>query len=226
MRLPDEVSQAEWQAAHDRLLAKEKAATRARDELAAERRELPMLRLPKAYSFTGPDGPLALPDLFEGRRQLIVYHFMLAPGAEHICEGCALFTDMVGEISHLHARDTSFTLVSRAPLPELEAVRRRMGWTLPWVSSDGSDFNDDLGVTIDGHETFGLSVLVRDDEGGVFRTYATNGRGVEALGSVWTFLDLTPLGRQETWERTPAGRPQSEPYAWWRLHDAYEKGTA
>jgi predicted dithiol-disulfide oxidoreductase (DUF899 family) len=105
-------------------------------------------------------------------------------------------------------------------LPELVPFKRRMGWSVPWVSSFGSDFNDDFGVTIDGRETFGLSVFLREGES-VFRTYFTNGRGVERLGSVWTFLDLTPFGRQETWEQTPAGRPQSAPYEWWRLHDDY-----
>jgi predicted dithiol-disulfide oxidoreductase (DUF899 family) len=225
MNLPSEVSQAEWEAARDRLLVKEKASTRARDELAAERRELPMVRIARDYTLTGPSGPLTLLDLFEGHRQLIVYHFMFAPGTEHVCEGCSLFTDNVGDISHLKARDTSFALVSRALLAELERFKRRMGWTIPWVSSFGSDFNDDLGVTRDGRETFGLSVFLRDGER-VFRTYFTNGRGVEALGSTWTFLDLTPLGRQEDWERTPAGRPQSEPYTWWRLHDDYGKESA
>jgi predicted dithiol-disulfide oxidoreductase (DUF899 family) len=220
MNLPTVVSAAEWQADRDRLLIKEKAATRALDELAAERRKLPMVRIDKSYAFEGADGQLTLLDLFEGRRQLIVYHFMLAPGSDHVCEGCSLFTDNVGELAHLHARDTSFTLVARVPFSELAPVKRRMGWSVPWVSSFGSDFNDDFGVTIDGRETFGLSVFLRDGES-VFRTYFTNGRGVEALGSVWTFLDLTPFGRQEHWEQTPAGRPQSAPYEWWRLHDEY-----
>jgi predicted dithiol-disulfide oxidoreductase (DUF899 family) len=220
MNLPTVVSAAEWQADRDRLLVKEKAATRALDALAAERRRLPMVHMDKRYVFEGPNGELSLLDLFDGRRQLIVYHFMFAPGSDQLCEGCSLFTDNIGELAHLRARDTSFTLVSRAPLAELDPVKRRMGWTVPWVSSFGSDFNDDMGVTIDGRETFGLSVFLRDGDS-VFRTYFTNGRGVEALGSVWTFLDLTPLGRQENWEDTPAGRPQSAPYEWWRLHDDY-----
>jgi predicted dithiol-disulfide oxidoreductase (DUF899 family) len=220
MNLPTVVSAAEWQADRDRLLVKEKAATRALDELAAERRKLPMVRIEKPYAFEGPDGKLTLLALFEGRRQLIVYHFMFAPGTDEVCEGCSLFTDNIGELAHLNARDTSFTLVSRAPLAELAPFKRRMGWAVPWVSSSGSDFNDDFGVTVDGRETFGLSVFLRDGES-VFRSYFTNGRGVEALGSTWTFLDLTPFGRQENWEQTPAGRPQSAPYAWWRLHDEY-----
>jgi predicted dithiol-disulfide oxidoreductase (DUF899 family) len=220
MNMPLVVSAAEWQADRDRLLVKEKAATRALDELAAERRRLPMVRIDKGYTFEGPEGGLTLPDLFAGRRQLIIYHFMFAPGSEDGCEGCSLFTDNIGELAHLHARDTSLVLVSRAPLAELTPFKRRMGWSVPWVSSFGSDFNDDFGVTIDDRETFGLSVFLRDGET-VFRSYSTNGRGVERLGSVWTFLDLTPFGRQETWEQTPAGRPQSAPYEWWRLHDEY-----
>jgi predicted dithiol-disulfide oxidoreductase (DUF899 family) len=220
MNLPTVVSPAEWQADRDRLLVKEKAATRARDELAAERRKLPMVHIDKKYVFDGPDGDVTLLGLFEGRRQLIVYHFMFAPGTEHACEGCSLFVDNLGHPAHLHARDTSLAVVSRAPLAELTPFKRRMGWSVPWVSSFGNEFNRDFGVTIDDRETFGLSVFLRDGES-VFRTYFTNGRGVEALGSNWTLLDLTPLGRQEEWEQSPAGWPQSQPYGWWRLHDEY-----
>jgi predicted dithiol-disulfide oxidoreductase (DUF899 family) len=224
MNLPTIVSPAEWQADRDRLLVKEKAATRALDALAAERRKLPMVRIEKNYVFEGPDGNITLVDLFEGRHQLIVYHFMFAPGTDHVCEGCSLFTDNVGELVHMHERDTSFVLVSRAPMAELAPFKERMGWSIPWVSSFDSDFNRDFGVTVDDRETFGLSVFMRDGET-VFRTYFTNGRGVEALGSIWSFLDLTPLGRQETWEVSPEGRPQSPPYEWWRLHDEYDKET-
>jgi predicted dithiol-disulfide oxidoreductase (DUF899 family) len=224
MNLPTVVSQAEWQADRDRLLVKEKAATRALDALAAERRKLPMVRIEKDYVFEGPDGNVTLLDLFEGQRQLIVYHFMFAPGADP-CEGCSLFTDNVADLAHLHARDTSFVLVSRAPMAELAPFKERMGWSIPWVSSFGTDFNRDFGVTVDDRETFGLSVFLRDGES-IFRTYFTNGRGVEALGSIWSFLDLTPLGRQEEWEQSPEGWPQSPPYEWWRLHDDYDKERA
>jgi predicted dithiol-disulfide oxidoreductase (DUF899 family) len=220
MKLPTVVSPAEWQADRDRLLVKEKAATRARDELAAERRKLPMVRIEKSYVFEGPGGEVALLDLFEGRSQLIVYHFMFAPGTKHVCEGCSLFVDNLGHPAHLHARDTSLAVVSRAPLAEIAPFKRRMGWSVPWVSSFSSDFNDDFGVTIDGRETFGLSVFLHDGAS-IFRSYFTNGRGVEALGSNWTLLDLTPLGRQEDWEESPDGRPQTPPYEWWRLHDEY-----
>lgn len=219
------MSAAEWQAARDRLLVKEKAETRARDALAAERRRLPMVRIEKDYVFAGPRGKAQLRDLFEGRRQLLLYHFMFAPGVdgwpEAGCPGCSMFVDQIGELAHFHARDTSFVLVSRASLPQIETYKQRMGWDLPWVSSDGTDFNNDFGVTTNEGETFGLSIFIRDNEGAVFRTYVTADRGVEALGSVWTFLDLTPLGRQEDWEDSPAGRPQTPPYQWWRRHDEY-----
>ncbi len=225
LNLPPVVSQDEWEAAVDALRVKEKEATRARDALAAERRRLPMVRIDKEYVFEGQDGKTSLLDLFDGRRQLILYHFMFAPGVhgwpEAGCDGCSMFVDQVGHIAHLHARDTSFVLVSRAPIANIERYRKRMGWEIAWHSSAGSDFNVDFGVTTDEGERFGLSVLLRDGED-VYRTYFTSGRGVEALGSVWTFLDLTPLGRQEDWEDSPPGYPQTPPYEWWRRHDEYE----
>jgi predicted dithiol-disulfide oxidoreductase (DUF899 family) len=228
MNLPPVVSPGEWRAAHEKLLAKEKEATRARDALAAERRRQPMVEIDKGYVFDAPGGQASLLDMFEGRRQLIVYHFMFAPGAPGWptagCDGCSMFVDQVGHLAHLHARDTSFALVSRAGLDKIEPYRDRMGWGIPWYSSAGNDFNRDLGITSDGGDTFGLSVFLRDGDR-VFRTYFTTGRGVEALGSVWTFLDLTPLGRQETWEDTPEGRPQAQPYEWWRRHDEYEEAA-
>lgn len=225
MELPKVVSQAEWQAARDALLVKEKEATHARDALAAERRRQPMVRIEKPYRFRTPDGDRGLVDLFEGRRQLILYHFMFAPGVggwpDAGCVGCSMVLDQICHLAHLHARDTSFVAVSRAPLAKLLAYRERMGWQrIPWVSSEGSDFNDDLGLTTPDGETFGLSVLLRDGDE-VFRSYFTDGRGVETLGPVWTFLDLTPFGRQEEWEDTPPGRPQTPPYQWWRRHDEY-----
>lgn len=223
--LPQVVSQAEWEIARAKLLAKEKEATRAQDALAAERRRLPMVRIEKDYVFEGPEGEVSLLDLFAGRRQLIIYHFMFAPGVDGWpsagCPGCSMFADQIGNLAHLHARDTSLALVSRAPVAKIEPYKKRMGWTVPWFSSSGSDFNVDFGVTTDEGETFGLSVFLRDG-GTVYRTYFTSGRGVEALGSTWTFLDLTSLGRQETWEDSPAGWPQTPPYEWWRRHDEYE----
>jgi predicted dithiol-disulfide oxidoreductase (DUF899 family) len=229
MNLPPVVSQAEWESARAALLAKEKAATRARDALAAERRRLPRVRIDKVYLFDGPAGSATLLDVFEGRRQLILYHFMFAPGVDGWpsagCDGCSMVVDQVGHLAHLHARDTSFALVSRAPLENIEAYRARMGWTIPWYSSARSDFNVDFGLTTDDGETFGLSVFLRDG-GDVYRTYFTSERGVEALGSVWTFLDLTPLGRQETWEDSPEGYPQTPPYEWWRRHDEYDDASS
>ncbi len=228
MNLPPAVSETQWQAAHDVLLAKEKEATRARDTLAAERRRLPRVRIEKDYAFAGPEGEVALHDLFEGRSQLLLYHFMFGPNQDVGCDGCSMFVDQVGHLAHLHARDTSFAVVSRAPIEKIAAYKERMGWTFPWVSSFSSDFNVDFGVgpetpqegVYQDGETFGLSVFLRDGDG-VYRTYFTTARGVEALGSVWTLLDLTPLGRQETWEDSPAGYPQTKPYQWWRRHDEY-----
>jgi predicted dithiol-disulfide oxidoreductase (DUF899 family) len=232
MKLPPIVSESEWQAAHEELLAKEKEATRARDALAAERRRQPMYRIEKDYVFEGPDGKASLLDLFEGRRQLIVYHFMFGPNQEAGCDGCSMFVDQVGHLAHLHARGTSFALISRAPIEKIERYRKRMGWEIPWYSSFDSDFNVDFGRSPpepqpdqyqDG-ESFGLSVFLRDGED-VFRTYFTRLRGVESLGSAWTFLDLTPFGRQEVWEDSPDGWPQGPPYEWWRRHDEYEEDT-
>jgi predicted dithiol-disulfide oxidoreductase (DUF899 family) len=222
--LPKVVAQAEWEKALATLLDKEKAATRARDALAAERRRLPMVRIEKEYVFAAPTGKVSLLELFEKRRQLILYHFMFAPGVEGWptagCSGCSMFVDQVCHLAHLYARDTSFCLVSRAPLAKIQRYRERMEWNIPWVSSDDNDFNVDFGITTEEGETFGLSVFLRDGDS-VYRTYFTSDRGVEALGSVWTFLDLTPLGRQEKWEKSPTGRPQTEPYIWWRRHDEY-----
>jgi predicted dithiol-disulfide oxidoreductase (DUF899 family) len=229
MNLPPVVSETEWQAARDALLAKEKEATRARDALAAERRRLPRVRIEKEYAFESPEGEVALPELFDGRRQLLLYHFMFGPNQDAGCDGCSMFVDQIGHLAHLHARKTSFALVSRAPIEKIDAYKERMGWTIPWVSSSNSDFNFDFGVgpetpqqgVYQDGETFGLSVFLRDGDD-VSRTYFTTSRGVEALGSVWSFLDLTPLGRQESWEDSPAGYPQTKPYEWWRRHDEYE----
>ena len=228
MNLPPVVSATEWQAAHDALLAKEKEATRARDALAAERRRLPRVLIEKKYVFEGPDGEVALPDLFDGRSQLLLYHFMFGPNQDAGCNGCSMFVDHVGHLAHLHARDTSLALVARAPIEKLAAYKQRMGWTIPWVSSFNSDFNVDFGVgpetpeegAYQDGESFGLSAFLRDEED-VYRTYFTTGRGVEAVESLWTLLDLTPFGRQEEWEDSPAGYPQTKPYEWWRRHDEY-----
>jgi predicted dithiol-disulfide oxidoreductase (DUF899 family) len=229
MNLPPVVPETEWQAAQEALRAEEKGATRARDALAAKRRRLPRVQIDKDYVFEGPEGKATLLDLFEGRTQLLLYHFMFGPNRDAGCDGCSMFVDQIGHLAHLHARDTSFALVSRAPITKIEAYRKRMGWTIPWHSSFESDFNVDFGVgpeepqpdVYQDGESFGLSVFLRDGDS-VYRTYFTTHRGVEALGSVWSFLDLTPLGRQEEWEDSPAGYPQTKPYEWWRRHDEYE----
>jgi len=229
MTTPQVVTHQDWQQALGVLRAEEKRETRRRDTLAARRRRLPAEVLDKPYRFSGPGGEVTLLHMFEGRRQLLLYHFMFGPDVEGWpeagCPGCSMFVDQIGHPAHFRARDTALALVSRAPLAQIEAYRRRMGWVLPWYSSDGSDFNRDFGVTRDDGERFGLSVFVRDGDR-VLRTYFTDNRGVETLGSVWTFLDLTPLGRQEKWEDSPAGAPQEPPYQWWRRHDKYEKENA
>lgn len=217
VNLPHVVSPAEWQAARDRLLVREKEATRARDALAAQRRRLPWVRVQKNYEFEGPHGKASLVDLFDGCRQLIVYHFMWERVGDpsQRCEGCSMFVDNIGHLAHLHARDTSLVLVSRAPVADIERFKARMGWTAPWFCTL-DEFNPDFGAAAG----FALNVFFRDGDD-VFRTYFTSGRGVETLGSNWTFLDLTPLGRQESWEDSPRGWPRTSPYEWWCLHDEY-----
>ena len=223
----DVVSEAEWTEALKEIRAQEKRATRAAMRWRPSGAGCRQWRSTSPTAFEGPDGEVGLRDMFEGRRQLVLYHFMFAPGVEGWpdagCPGCSMFVDQVGHPTHFHARDTTFALVSLAPLERLEAYRRRMGWTIPWYSSAGSDFSRDIGTTTrNGGELFGLSVFISEGDR-VLRTYFTNGRGVEALGSVWTFLDLTPLGRQENWEDSPPDRPQGDPYTWWRRHDEYER---
>jgi len=224
--LPRIVSESEWRAAREALLAKEKELTHARDALAAERRRLPMVRVAKEYVFAAPQGNVSLRDLFEGRRQLLLYHFMFAPGVHGWpsagCPGCSMFTDNIGQFTavHLQARDVSLALVSRAPLANIQAYRQRMSWPHPWVSSEGNTFNLDYGLTSADGEGHGLSVFLRDGNE-IFRTYFTSARGSEGLGNVWGFLDATPFGRQETWESSPQGWPQTPPYRWWRRHDEY-----
>lgn len=215
MNLPQIVSQEQWQAARDELLVKEKAHTRAQDALNAERRRLPMVAFDKEYVFEGPDGRTTLLELFEGRRQLIVYHFMLHPGDDNRCPGCSLLVDNIGHLAHLHARDTTLVVVAPAPLSEIEPFKQRMGWTLPWVSAYGNDFTEDCGVG----RGFGVSVFLRDGDN-VYRTYFTTGRGGDQLIGTLRYLDLTPLGRQEKWEEESRG--DSGPSHWWRLHDQYD----
>lgn len=224
--LPDIVSQAQWRKAHDALLAKEKALTRARDALAAERRRLPMTKVETSYIFEGAEGEVSLFDLFDGRPQLLLYHFMFAPTVQGWpaagCPGCSMFVDNIGQFAaeHLRVRGISLALASRAPLANIESYRKRMGWPHRWVSSANNSFNSDFGMTVPEGEQHGLSVFLRDGAD-VYRTYFTSRRGCEAVGNVWGFLDVTPYGRQENWEDSPPGWPQTPPYEWWRRHDEY-----
>ena len=220
--MPPVVSPQEWDAAREKLLVKEKEITRARDALAAERRRMPRMAVDKEYSFEGPNGPASLLDLFEGRRQLIVYRFFYEPGVhgwpEHGCTGCSFGADQVAHLAHLNARDTTLAYVSRAPQENIQGYKERMGWMVPWYTIT-DDFDLDFGVD----EWHGNNVFVRDGDQ-VFRTYFINNRGDEHMGSTWSYLDITALGRQEEWEDSPEGYPQTPPYQWWNLHDEYKNG--
>jgi predicted dithiol-disulfide oxidoreductase (DUF899 family) len=215
------VPQQEWETAHQQLLVKEKAQTRARDALAAERRRMPWMAVEKAYQFEGPQGKVSLLELFESRRQLIVYRAFFEPGVfgwpDHACRGCSLGADQVAHLAHLNARNTTLAWASRAPQKDIERLKARMGWKMPWYTITDS-FDKDFGVD----EWHGHNVFIRDDHGKIFRTYFINNRGDEAMGTTWSYLDITPLGRQETWEDSPQGYPQTPPYKWWNWHDNYD----
>jgi predicted dithiol-disulfide oxidoreductase (DUF899 family) len=207
MSLPQIVSRDEWRKAREELLVKEKAATRARDALNAERRRLPMVEIDKDYVFEGPDGKLSLLDMFDGRLQLVIYHAMFDPEWDLGCRSCSAFMDQIGHLTHLHVRSTTFAVVSRAPLAKITPFKQRMGWTMPWYSSYGSDFNYDYDVTREDGEYPGLSAFLRDGDR-VFHTYSTYARGMDGMPSTTSFLDITALGRQEEWEE-PKGRAKT-----------------
>ncbi len=217
---PPIVSSDAWEAARQQMLVKEKALTRARDALAAERRRMPWMAVEKAYEFQGPGGKASLVDLFEGRRQLIIYRAFFEPGVfgwpDHACRGCSLGADQVGHLAHLNERDTTLAYVSRAPQADIARLKARMGWKMPWYTLTDS-FDADFGV----REWHGHNVFFRDGNQ-VFRTYFVNNRADEAMGTIWSYLDITPLGRQETWEDSPKGYPQTAPYKWWNWHDNYD----
>jgi predicted dithiol-disulfide oxidoreductase (DUF899 family) len=201
MNNPKIVSRDEWLVARAELLVKEKAATRARDRLNAARRQLPMVKMEKEYLFEGPNGQMTLADLFDGRRQLIIYHFMFDPSWVDGCPSCTYLTDNIPRLASIQANDTSLVLVSRAPLAKLEDYKARKNWTIPWFSSFGSEFNYDFNVSGDQGETPGLSVFIREGDD-VLHSYSTTGRGVDILLGTYNYLDLTPLGRQEEWEKS------------------------
>ncbi len=209
-------SAVEWQTARAALLAEEKALTRAADRVAALRREMPWQKVETGYRFMTPNGAAGLADLFVGRRQLIVYHHMLRAADPAPCPGCGMLADQLPHLSHLHARDTALTLVSRAPLAEIEAFRSRMGWQLPWAETLDS-FNADFGMGTHGP---GFTVFIRDG-GAIYHSYTCTARETERAATVWGLLDMTPLGRQELWQAAPAWVAQTAPYQWWRLHDEY-----
>jgi predicted dithiol-disulfide oxidoreductase (DUF899 family) len=225
---PRIASRKQWLARRKKLLSREKQATRENDRVSAARRRLPMVRLDKDYVFEGPKGKTSLRDLFAGRRQLIVYHFMFDPKWDKGCPGCTGFVDALGDLSALAERDITFALISRAPLPKLRAYQKKMGWNhRTWVSSFGSDFNYDFHVTLDkavappeynfkprrDHtgEAHGLSVFLRMGRE-VFHTYSSYARGVEKLTDSSSLLDVTPYGRQQDWENSPKGWPQKPTY--------------
>jgi predicted dithiol-disulfide oxidoreductase (DUF899 family) len=219
MNTPPIVSAEAWDAARQEMLIKEKAHMKAHDALAAARRRMPWMAVEKPYEFEGPNGKARLLALFEGRRQLIVYRAFFEPGVhgwpEHACIGCSLGADQVSHLSHLNARDTTLAYVSRAPQADIARLKAHMGWTIPWYTITDS-FDKDFGVD----EWHGHNAFIRDGER-VFRTYFINWRGDEAMGTVWSYLDMTALGRQEIWEDSPEGYPRSRPYKWWNWHDSY-----
>jgi predicted dithiol-disulfide oxidoreductase (DUF899 family) len=243
---PEVVTQSEWLEARTALLAREKQLTRLRDELSADRRRLPMVEVEKEYRFAGPDGDLALADLFEDRGQLLIYHFMWLADEHAGCPSCSFVVDNIGDLGHLHARDTSLALVSRGRFDDLEGYRRRMGWNIPWYSSLGSDFNYDFHVTADSDvapveynyrdgaelarrdpawrdwkgEQPGASAFLRDGER-VFHTYSSYGRSLDILMGTYNWLDLTARGRQEKWEQPPGRNDGSGGMQWLRRHDEY-----
>ncbi len=220
MERPPVVSKQEWDAAWQQMLVKEKAHTRARDALAAERRRMPWLAVDKDYIFEGPNGKASLLDLFDGRGQLIVYRAFHEPGVfgwpDHACRGCSMVADQVAHPAHLNARDTTLVFASRAPQADIVRLKSRMGWEhIPWFTIT-DDFDADFGVD----EWHGTNAFIRDGDR-IFRTYFVNNRGDEQMGGTWNYLDITALGRQEEWEDSPAGYPQSPTYKWWNWHDSY-----
>ena len=220
------VSPKEWQAAREEMLVKEKEYLRAGDALAAERRRMPWMAVEKDYSFVGPDGTVSFADLFDGRRQLIVYRAYYGPDVttlaegssypERACVGCSMVADQVAHPGHLGARDTALAFVSRAPQAEIQGLQKRHGWEhIPWY-----ELTDDFDKDFDVDEWHGTNAFIREGDD-IYRTYWIDGRGDERMGGTWAYLDITALGRQEEWEDSPDGYPQTAPYGWWNYHDNY-----
>lgn len=218
---PRIVDRREWDDARRVLLQQEKALTRMKDAVSAARRRMPLIEVRADYAFDGPEGRTTLLELFDGRPQLILQHFMFAPEWSEGCDGCSMMAEHIGPLSHLHARRTSFVLVSRADQGRLQAFRARMGWDLPWYTSLDADFDEDFGAVVDGEDRQAVSVFLRRGDR-VFQTWSTFDRGEEPFMQVFDLLDLTPYGRQETWEDSPPGTPQEPTYSWMRLSDRYD----
>jgi len=220
------VSPEKWIEARERMLVKEKEFTSARDALAAERRRMPWMAVEKKYKFDGPNGTVSLFDLFEGRRQLIVYRAFYGPEVttyakggsypQRACVGCSFVADQVAHPAHLNERDTTLVFASRAPQAEIQGLKERHGWKhISWYTIT-DEFDKDFGVD----QWHGHNAFIRDGDR-IFRTYFIDSRGDEAMGTTWSYLDMTALGRQEEWENSPEGYPQTSPYKWWNYHDAY-----
>jgi predicted dithiol-disulfide oxidoreductase (DUF899 family) len=223
---PPVVSPDEWMKAREEMLVREKEVTRARDALAAERRRMPWMEVEKDYRFEGPSGQMTLADLFEGRNQLVLYRAFYGPDIttyaeggsypERACVGCSFIADQIAHPAHLNARDVTLAFASRAPQAEIQGLKERHGWGhIPWYTIT-DDFDKDFGVD----EWHGHNAFIRDGER-IFRTYFVDARGDEQLGTTWSYLDITALGRQEEWEDSPDGYPQTPPYGWWNYNDAY-----
>jgi predicted dithiol-disulfide oxidoreductase (DUF899 family) len=226
MKTPPIVAREEWKSARENLLVKEKEHTRSRDALAAERRRMPWMAVEKEYGFEGPDGSVSLTDLFEGRRQLIVYRAFYGPEVttyaeggsypQRACVGCSFVADQVSNLAHLNARDTTLAFASRAPQAEIRGLKERHGWRhIPWYT-----ITDDFDKDFDVDEWHGHNAFIREGDR-IYRTYFIDARGDEAMDTAWSYLDLSALGRQEEWEDSPEGWPQTPPYQWWNYNDAY-----
>jgi predicted dithiol-disulfide oxidoreductase (DUF899 family) len=234
MKTPDSVTVAssdDWHRARDEMLVKEKEYMRAGDALAAERRRMPWLPVEREYEFVGPDGKMSFEDLFQGQRQLVVYRAFYDPGItttadpfeypERACSGCSMVADQVAHPAHLTGRDTALAFVSRSPYEEIRGLQERMGWQrIPWF-----ELTDDWDKDHDVDQWHGTNAFVRTDDG-IYRTYWIDGRGDERMGGTWAYLDITAFGRQEKWEDSPEGFPQTDPYQWWNYNDQYGKVAA